>query len=133
MKRYLLIVGLVVMVGAAGCAKQSPSPEGGAKGAAKAAKREAMAAPAGSKLAKVTAGMKGEDVAAILGKADDEASHETGKRWVPYNMGTDVRRMVWAYKGVGRVVFKTENAFKGGRYVVDHTEYDPDEDGLARK
>ena len=91
-----------------------------------------MPAPSGSKLAKITPGMKSDDVAAMLGKADDEASRETGKRWMPYNMGQDVRRMTWAYKGLGRVIFKTDNAFKGGRYIVDHTEYDTSEDGRAK-
>ena len=114
------------------CAQHAPSPEREAKAAAKSAKSAGAEAPAGSKLAKVKPGMKSEEVAALLGKADDEASHETGKRWMPYNMGSDVRRMVWAYKGLGRVNFKTDNAFKGGRYIVDHTEYDPSEDGRAK-
>ena len=132
MIRHLLAIALAGAL-AAGCAKHDPSPEREAKAAAKAAKPQVMEAPVGSKLAKVKPGMKTDDVAAILGKADDEASHETGKRWNPYSMGSDIRRMIWAYKGLGRVNFKTDNNFKGGRYIVDHTEYDPTEDGRAKK
>lgn len=77
--------------------------------------------------------MTQDQVEKILGRPDDQASHETGKRWMPYNMGQDVRREIWAYKGLGRVVFRTDNAFKGGRYIVDHTEYDTSEDGVAKR
>lgn len=124
MRKNLSLVAVMTMTALVACGR-GPSPER----AAPPPKAPVAAAPSGSKLAKVTPGMKQDEVEAILGRADDQASHETGKRWVPYNMGTDVRREVWAYKGVGRVVFKTDNAFKGGRYIVDHTEYDTSEDG----
>ena len=132
MTRHFLVVGLAVAL-VAGCAKREPSPEREAKAAAKAEKPQAVQAPTGSKLAKIKPGMKSDEVEALLGRPDDEASHETGQRWMPYNMGSDVRRMIWTYKGLGRVNFRTDNAFKGGRYIVDHTEYDPSEDGRAKK
>ncbi|HEX5050703.1 MAG TPA: hypothetical protein VFZ65_02925 [Planctomycetota bacterium] len=80
---------------------------------AKAAEQEAQAraqmhanVPADSPLQKVTLGMSESEVNAILGPPTSTGSHITGKQFVPFRFsGRDTVRIVYFYKGVGRVEF----------------------------
>jgi len=68
----------------------------------------------------------------ILGSPTDETSYSSGKAWIPFYFGNDVRRTSYYYKGVGRVVFADGNAFGGGASEVVRVDYDPAESGVAR-
>jgi hypothetical protein len=66
---------------------------------------EGVPPPANSKLAKVQLGMSKKQVTDVLGQPTDENSYATGKMWIPFYFGNDVRRTSFYYKGMGRVVF----------------------------
>ena len=93
---------------------------------------EGVAPPPNSKLAKVQLGMSKKQVSDVLGQPSDENSYATGKMWIPFYFGNDVRRTSWFYKGLGRVVFADGNAFGGGVPEVIRVDYDPAESGIAR-
>lgn len=62
--------------------------------------------PADSPLQKVTLGMSESEVTAILGPQTSSGSHVTGKAFNPFNYsGRDTMRVVYYYKGLGRVEF----------------------------
>ena len=46
-----------------------------------------VAPPAGSKLAKVSVGMKPEQVKEIMGDPTSQATYMTGKMWIPWYFG----------------------------------------------
>ncbi len=111
----------VLAIGLAGCAARSdapPQPE-----------EVAVAVPASSPLSKVKVGMRKAEVRTALGEPTDENSYATGKAWIPFYFGDDVRRTSWYYKGVGRVVFADGNVFGGGGGTVMRVDYDPSEPG----
>jgi hypothetical protein len=78
-----------------------------------AAAAPAPAAAQGSgSLAAVREGMSLDEVNAIMGPPTGTYSHETGKRWRPFNFkGEDVHRIVHLYKGKGRIVFSQDSAY----------------------
>ena len=84
-----------------------------AERAAKRAEREAQLkakmhenVPADSPLQKVQLGMSEQEVTAILGPQTSTSSHMTGKQFVPFNFrGNDTVRVVYFWKGLGRVEF----------------------------
>lgn len=122
--KVVLAVGLVAMLG--GCAAQD-------SGAA--APEEASAAapiPADSPLSKIKVGMRMQEVINILGAPTDQNSYSTGKAWIPFYYGDDVRRTAYYYKGIGRVIFTGGNVFGGGGGNVIRVDYDPSESGMAR-
>jgi hypothetical protein len=125
MQRWVRAVVVVAMVMAgAGCSShsaQEPAPAA-----------VAAPAPAGTKLAQVQVGMTKKQVTDILGSPTDENSYSSGKAWIPFYFGNDVRRTSYYYKGVGRVVFADGNAFGGGGSEVVRVDYDPAEAGVAR-
>lgn len=62
--------------------------------------------PADSPMQKVQLGMTEQEVCAILGQQTSTSSHTTGKQYNPFNFsGRDVVRVVYHWKGVGRVEF----------------------------
>jgi len=69
-------------------------------------------------------------VQSILGAPTNQVSYESGKRWIPWYYGSDVRRTEWSYKGLGRVVFTGGNQWGGGAGNVERVEYDPTETGI---
>lgn len=71
------------------------------------------AAP-GSGFAKVQIGMELNEVTRMLGNPARTSSHETGKRWIPYYFGNDVRRSVLHYPGEGCLSFTAGNQFGAG-------------------
>lgn len=80
---------------------------------------------ANSKFAKLKFGMSQQQVMNILGAPTDSSSHETGKRWIPFYFGSDVRRMELLYAGEGCLSFNLGNAFGGGGDELIAIEADP--------
>ena len=96
--------------------------------AAKPAPTKGAAAPAGSKLSKVTNDMSPEQVQEIMGSPNGQASYPSAKTFNPYNFGNDSgNRVEYKYKGQGRVVFAVPKW--GGNMKVVRVDYDPTEDG----
>jgi hypothetical protein len=88
--------------------------------------------PANSPLARVKLGMRANEVTDILGAPSDQNSYASGKAWIPFYFGDDVRRTSFYYKGQGRVVFSGGNKWGGGGGNVIRVDYDPSEPGVAR-
>lgn len=88
--------------------------------------------PPDSPWAKVKPGMTTQQVMNLLGVPTDQTSYATGKAWIPYYFGDDVRRTAFFYKGQGHVVFTGGNVFGGGGGEVVSVVYDPNESGVAR-
>ena len=106
MKRIAVTcLALSCLVALSGC-------HSGGSGQSKAEKRQQddaamMAAiPADSPLAKVKVGMPESEVESILGRPTSQDNHITGKQFIPFNYAAkDTMRMVYYYKGIGRVEF----------------------------
>lgn len=111
-----LLLAFPMPVALAGCAHS---------GAGRAAARASAPPPAGSRLARVTAGMNESRVRKILGEPDDSNAYVTGKAWIPFYYGSDTMRTDWMYRGVGRVVF-SRNRYSGGLKVI-RVIYNPSE------
>lgn len=116
-----MMTGMVALF-AAGCASRSPQP------AATAAVRQPV--PPDSPLARVQIGMTPQQVTEVLGTPTNQVSYESGKRWIPFYYGSDVRRTEWSYKGLGRVVFTGGNQWGAGAGQVERVDYDPSETGV---
>lgn len=86
--------------------------------------------PADSPLQKVTLGMSESDVQAILGPPSNVSSHITGKQFNPFNVtGRDTMRVVYHWKGVGRVEFSQGSwGQRNGAILCYH---DPSDTGEA--
>lgn len=84
--------------------------------------------PADSPLRKVTLGMSEGDVVAVLGPQTSTDTHATGKAWNPFHVtGKDTMRVVYYYKGLGRVEFSTGSwGQRNGAILCIH---DPSEPG----
>jgi hypothetical protein len=106
--------------------------EPAAAAAAPVAAPAAAAAPvAGGKvdLSKITVGMSQQQVNDLLGPPTAQTQRMTGKQWQPFNFGArDLQRMMYLYKGVGRVEFSLKSAYEGVFRVVAVTP-DPNESG----
>jgi len=125
MRRSIVFVAAgVIAVTTAGCASKSTTA------AVPPAAQAARPIPPDSALAKVQIGMTQVQVQSILGAPTHEVSYESGKRWIPWYFGSDVRRTEWAYKGLGRVVFTGGNQWGGGAGNVERVDYDPNENGV---
>ena len=142
--RWMTATGVALVL--AGCAKEKPAPPppapaAQAPAAQAPAKRDrhgrttTTAASAGhattASLDQVRPGMRATEVQDILGRPDSERSFETGKRWIPWYFGPDVRRTVWYYRGVGRVSFDGGNVWGAGGGTVHHVDADPNEPGTG--
>jgi len=122
---FSLVVGAVLVLG--GCASQSQPSKPPAKAAPAAA--QSAAAASGNPLAKVKLGMTKAQVRDAIGSPSGENSYASGKVWIPFYFGNDVRRTAWHYKGQGRVIFADGNQFGGGGSEVINVEVDPSEPG----
>jgi hypothetical protein len=72
-----------------------------------------------SKFSKLLIGMDLNEVQKILGRFPDEThSFESGKRWIPFYFGNDVRRLQMLYKGEGCLVFTGGGAFAAGGDLI---------------
>jgi hypothetical protein len=102
---------------------------GAAPKAAAPAPKAAPAAQGSGSLASVREGMSLDEVSAIMGQPTGTYSHETGKRWRPFNFkGEDVHRIVHLYKGKGRIVFSQDSAYTTV-WRVREVLQDPNETG----
>jgi hypothetical protein len=123
MHRSALIFGCLLAFAVAGCGARSSEAPPPAEEAAK-------PIPPDSPLAKIKVGMTEFEVSNILGPPTSQGSYETGKRWIPYYYGSDIRLMEWTYKGMGRVIFTGGNVFGGNAGKVKRVDYDPSETGV---
>jgi len=125
-----------------------PAPTKGKKGTKQAAAKPAAApvaapapaaapavaaAPAGAPktvdLSLVRVGMSQQEVNDLLGPPTNQSQRMTGKQWQPFNYGArDLQRMVYLYKGVGRVEFSLKSAYEGVFRVITVTP-NPNESG----
>lgn len=129
-RRIAFLLSCALLCGLLACASgggssESSSAASGSTAAAKAPK--GVPAPAGSKLAKVTVGMKPDQVKEIMGDPTSQTTYMTGKAWIPWYFGP-THQTDWKYKGVGRVVF-VNNRWSGAIQSVTRIDYDPGEDG----
>lgn len=60
-------------------------------------------------LLNIQKGMTPEEVRNIVGNPQRQTVYETGKRWVPFYYGTDLRRMDWFYGDFGHITFTINN------------------------
>ena len=110
-----------------------PAPEPPAKGkknaktakpaaapaAAPAPAPAAAAAPAAVDLSKIQVGMSQAQVNDLLGPPTAQTQRMTGKQWQPFNYGAkDLQRMMYLYKGVGRIEFSLKSAYEGVFRVI---------------
>lgn len=123
----VLVCGLALLL--AGCAAQSQPATSPREAAPAAAAPPDAAAATGNALSKVTVGMSKAQVRDAVGSPSDENSYASGKAWIPFYYGNDIRRTTWYYKGQGRVTFADGNQFGGGRSEVINVEIDPSEQG----
>ena len=80
-------------------------------------------------LSKIAVGMSQAQVNDLLGPPTAQTQRMTGKQWQPFNFGAkDLQRMMYLYKGVGRVEFSLKSAYEGVFRVVAVTP-DPKETG----
>jgi hypothetical protein len=117
--------------------KKSAKPAVAKQAAAPAAVPVATAAPAAAAspadkvvdLSTVQVGMSQQQVNDLLGPPTAQTQRMTGKQWQPFNFGArDLQRMMYLYKGVGRVEFSLKSAYEGVFRVVAVTP-DPNETG----
>ena len=72
-----------------------------------------------SKFAKLLIGMELSEVQKIIGRFPDQThTFESGKRWIPFYFGNDVRRMQMLYKGEGCLIFTAGGAFAAGGDLI---------------
>lgn len=88
--------------------------------------------PDSSPLAKVKEGMGMKQVGDLMGQPTDTKEWITGKDFIPFYFGGDTARMIWYYKGVGRVTFSDTGLMGSEGYRVKKVEYDPNETGYSR-
>jgi hypothetical protein len=80
-------------------------------------------------LGSVTIGMSQQQVNDLLGPPTAQTQRNTGKQWQPFNYGArDLQRMMYLYKGVGRIEFSLKSAYEGVFRVIAVTP-DPNESG----
>lgn len=64
-------------------------------------------------------GMSAQEVTDILGQPTATTRHMTGKQFVPFNFGArDLQRMIYLYKGVGRIELSLKSAYQGVYRVI---------------
>ena len=68
---------------------------------------------ANSKFSALKIGMSMQQVKSAIGEPSDAGEYETGKRWIPFYYGDDMRRTEFVYKGMGRLTFASGSTFGG--------------------
>jgi hypothetical protein len=111
-------------------AKSAAKPAAAAvPAAAPAAAATPAAAPKTVDLDLIRVGMSQQEVNDLLGPPTNQSQRMTGKQWQPFNYGAkDLQRMVYMYKGVGRVEFSLKSAYEGVFRVITVTP-NPNESG----
>lgn len=142
--RTIAVLALAALF--AGCASQPSSTSSGPAEPQPAASKADSAKPAGrtvksidgsfegeifgtirpnSRFAKIKIGMSMQQVNALIKAPDDMNSHETGKRWIPFYYGGDVRLTEALYKGEGCLTYTGGNQFGGGAGTLIAITADP--------
>jgi hypothetical protein len=89
----------------------------------------AAVAPVTVDFSKIQVGMSQQQVNDLLGPPTGQTQRMTGKQWQPFNFGArDLQRMVYLYKGVGRIEFSLKSAYEGVFRVITVTP-NPNESG----
>jgi hypothetical protein len=102
--RYLAV--LLPCIWLAACASNPGKTSVSEATAEEAPEGEIVGKPApGSKFSRLRLGLTHQEVEALIGKADDVDSHQTGKSWIPFYYGKDAFHIVTYYKGEGRLTF----------------------------
>jgi hypothetical protein len=103
----------------------APAPAAAAAAAAPASAPAAAnapspaAAPTTVDFSKIEVGMSQQQVNDLLGPPTAQTQRMTGKQWQPFNYGArDLQRMVYLYKGVGRIEFSLKSAYEGVFRVI---------------
>lgn len=80
---------------------------------------------AGSKFAQIGIGMRADEIQKRIGPPDELYSFHTGKRWIPFYLGDDARRIVLHHKGEGCLTFTGGKIWGGGEHVLIRMDVDP--------
>jgi hypothetical protein len=97
----------------------APAAAATAPAPASAAAPAAAAAPTTVDFSKIQVGMSQQQVNDLLGPPTAQTQRMTGKQWQPFNYGArDLQRMVYLYKGVGRIEFSLKSAYEGVFRVI---------------
>jgi hypothetical protein len=99
---------------------KAPAPAAAPAAAAAApAPAAAPTAPATVDFSKIQVGMSQQQVNDLLGPPTAQTQRMTGKQWQPFNYGAkDLQRMMYLYKGVGRIEFSLKSAYEGVFRVI---------------
>ena len=125
--KKLILGGIVAGLVVAGCAGQKTSGEKNAASKSSNPDVHVVKSKDGSfdgeiigtpkaegKFAKLQIGMVMKEVTGLIGAPDNLTEHETGKRWIPFYFGPDVKRIEVLYKGEGCLTYTGGNQFGGG-------------------
>jgi hypothetical protein len=81
-----------------------------------------------SKFNRLKIGMGPKQVTDLIGQANDQSAHITGKAFIPFYYGSGGHEMVYYYKGLGRLYFANNTALSSDR-GLSTIEHDVSEDG----
>ncbi|MBL9078657.1 MAG: hypothetical protein JNL08_14200 [Planctomycetes bacterium] len=124
-------VPLLLLCLAVGCkSAEEKRAEKEAKRAAQEAEMKAKMhenVPADSPLQKITLGMTESEAQTVLGPPTQTSSHITGKQFNPFHFsGRDTMRVVYHWKGVGRVEFSQGSwGQRNGAVLCIHNAEEP--------
>lgn len=126
----LMVSGAFLFAAAAmiGCHSSGSSPTTQDAATTQAADKTYPPAPAGTPLAQIKVGMESTEVTALIGPPTNTSAYVTGKAFIPFYYGGDTHRIMYHYKGQGRVILSPDSRFTSGESVIE-IEYDPTEVG----
>lgn len=81
-----------------------------------------------TKFTRLTIGMSPQQVTDMIGQPKDQSRNITGKALIPFFYGGGGHKMVYYYKGMGRLIFANNAAFSTGMGLTV-IEHDASEDG----
>ena len=80
---------------------------------------------AGGQFSQVQIGMRADEIQKLIGPPDALYSYHTDKRWIPFYLGDDARRIVVHHKGEGCLTFTGGKIWGGGEHVLIRMDVDP--------
>lgn len=80
---------------------------------------------AGSRFSQLQIGMRADEIQKRIGPPDALYSYHTDKRWIPFYLGDDARRIVVHHKGEGCLTFTGGKIWGGGEHVLIRMDVDP--------
>ncbi len=120
---------LIASAALVGCGSSGNTPT--TQGSASSDEKVYPPAPDGTPLAKIKVGMDEAQVTDLIGRPTDITAYVTGKAFIPFYYGGDTHRVMYLYKGQGRVIFSPDSRFTSGQSVIE-IEYDPTETGYKK-